>query len=139
MSSSVHPSGSPWRNFYGRLRGKALSKNQEKLLKIRLEGLSPGPIDWKANPERLPLDLQKLFGSKDVWLEIGFGAGEYLVHQAKQNPDIGLLGCEPYLNGVAMLLEKIEREALTNIRIYAGDVRHLFDVLPQQSVSRALG
>ncbi len=136
MKERAHPSGVPWRNFYGRFRGKALNKTQEGRLGMQLEGLSPGPVDWRENPERHPLDLKKLFGGKEVWLEIGFGAGEYIVHQAKRNPDIGFLGCEPYLNGVAMLVGKIEKAALTNIAIYPGDVRHLFDVLPEQSVSR---
>ena len=137
MILGARSSGPAWRNFYGRIKGKALNTKQEKLLATRLGDFSPGPVDWKDNPKRLPLDLKKLFEGKEVWLEIGFGAGEHLVYQAKQNPNIGLLGCEPYLNGVAMLLGKIERESLTNIRVYPGDVRHLFDVLPDQSISRA--
>ena len=35
-----------------------------------------------------------------------------------------------------MLLGKIESERLNNIRVYSGDARHLFDVLPPQSISR---
>ena len=88
------------------------------------------------NPKRLPLDLNSIFKGKDVWIEIGFGGGEHLAHQAKSNPEIGFIGCEPYLNGVAMLLGKIENEELENVKVYPGDVRHLFDVLPPKSISR---
>lgn len=134
--SKAHPSGGPWRNFYGRFKGKSLNKAQENRLINDLDRLSPGVISWEDNPERKPLDLNSLFEGKDVWLEIGFGGGEHLVHQAKENPGIGFIGCEPYLNGVAMLLGKIESERLNNIRVYSGDARHLFDVLPPQSISR---
>ena len=134
--SKVHPSIGIWRNFYGRLKGKSLNKTQKYRLKRDLDRLSPGSISWEENPERQPLDLKSLFGCKDVWLEIGFGGGEHLVYQAKENPKIGFIGCEPYLNGVAMLLGKIESEGLENIKIYPGDARHLFDVLPPKSISR---
>jgi len=60
-----------------------------------------------------------------------------LVHQAVQNSETGVIGCEPYINGVAMLLQKIRRAEAQNIRIYPGDARHLFDVLPQASISKA--
>ncbi|MEM9756872.1 MAG: tRNA (guanine(46)-N(7))-methyltransferase TrmB [Pseudomonadota bacterium] len=126
----------PHRNFYGRRRGKHLRDSQAAYLAEDLAGLSPGPVGWDENPERRPLDLRTLFGGKPVWLEIGFGGGEHLVHQAAQNPDIGLIGAEPYINGVAMLLGKIRGAGATNIRIHPGDVRDLFDVLPDGSIAR---
>ena len=60
-----------------------------------------------------------------------------MVHQAMQNRDTGFIGCEPYINGVAMLLGKIRKERCDNIRIYPGDIRDMFDVLPEASVARA--
>ena len=132
-----HASGAPWRNFYGRLKGKHLRASQETYLKEDLAALSPGPVDWDMNPARKPLDLKSLFGGKPLWLEIGFGGGEHLVHQAQQNPQAGFIGCEPYINGVAMLLGKIRAMQNDNIRIHPGDVRDLFDVLPEASVDRA--
>jgi tRNA (guanine-N7-)-methyltransferase len=126
----------PWRNFYGRTKGKGLRDSQQAYLEEDLEKLSPGPVDWQVNPERAPLDLEALFGGKDVWLEIGFGGGEHLVHQAAQNPGIGIIGCEPYINGVAMLLGKIRKAGVTNLAVYPGDVRDLFDVLPAALISR---
>ncbi|MAQ47105.1 MAG: tRNA (guanosine(46)-N7)-methyltransferase TrmB [Confluentimicrobium sp.] len=132
-----HPSGAPWRNFYGRFKGKGLRKGQQQALDEDLTPLSPGPVSWEENPDRTPLDLAALFGGRDVWLEIGFGGGEHLVHQAGRNPEIGIIGAEPYINGVAMLLRKIRDAGVDNLAVHPGDVRDLFDVLPEASISRA--
>ncbi len=133
---SSHPSGAPWRNFYGRLRGKGLRESQRTYLDEDLGKLSPGPVGWDKNPERHPLDLAALFGDAPVWLEVGFGGGEHMVHQARSNPGVGLIGCEPYINGVAMLLGKIRESGVANLRVHPGDVRDLFDVLPDASLDR---
>lgn len=130
------PSGAPWRNLYGRRRGKALSDRQRRDL-AALASLSPGPVGWAENPERRPLDPAALFGGRPVWLEIGFGAGEHLVHQAATHPEVGLIGAEPFVNGVAALLGKIRRAGLGNVRVHPGDARDLLDVLPEAAVSRA--
>lgn len=135
--TKTHHSGAPWRNFYGRRKGKHLRDSQEAYLREDLDALSPGPVDWDANPDRAPLDLTSLFGGRDVWLEIGFGGGEHMVHQARLNPEIGFIGCEPYINGVAMLLGKIRAAGVTNLRVHPGDVRDLFDVLPDATIARA--
>ena len=137
MSDDRHPSGAPWRNFYGRFRGKTLRASQERWLDEDLAALSPGAVGWDENPERRPLDLKALFGDRPLWLEIGFGGGEHLVHQAARNPGVGLIGCEPFLNGVAMLLGKIRAAGVANLRVHPGDARDLFDVLPPASVARA--
>ncbi|MGX9357288.1 tRNA (guanine(46)-N(7))-methyltransferase TrmB [Roseobacteraceae bacterium S113] len=137
MTDKTHPSGAPWRNFYGRFKGKGLRKSQEAYLDEDLAALSPGAITWEANPDRAPLDVEALFAGKDVWLEIGFGGGEHLVHQAADNPGVGIIGAEPYINGVAMLLGKIREAGVNNLRVHPGDVRDLFDVLPTASISKA--
>ncbi|MFZ5962034.1 tRNA (guanosine(46)-N7)-methyltransferase TrmB [Thalassococcus sp. BH17M4-6] len=132
-----HPSGAPWRNFYGRFKGKTLRPSQEAYLDEDLAALSPGAIDWDINPERAPVDPEGVCAGKPLWLEIGFGGGEHLVHQAGQNPGTGIIGCEPFINGVAMLLGKVRKAGVDNLRIYPGDVRNLFDVLPDQSIEKA--
>ena len=77
------------------------------------------------------------FSPLQTWLEIGFGGGEHLAAQAKANPQTGFIGCEPYLNGVAMLLGKLRAAPLANIAVHPGDVRDLFDVLAPASLARA--
>lgn len=135
--SGKAPSGAPWRNFYGRRHGKTLRDSQRGYLDADLAALSPGPVDWDANPKRITLDLAARFSGKPVWLEIGFGGGEHMVHQAARNPDVGLVGCEPFINGVAMLLARIRKAGVANVAVHPGDVRDLFDVLPDASVARA--
>ncbi len=46
------------------------------------------------------------------------------------------MGCEPFVNGVAMLLGKIRAAGVENLRIHPGDVRDLFDVLPEGAVAK---
>ena len=70
-----------------------------------------------------------------MWLEVGFGGGEHLVHMAGANRDRFLIGCEPFVNGIAMLLGKVRDAGLTNLAIHPGDVRDLFEVLPEASVA----
>jgi tRNA (guanine-N7-)-methyltransferase len=71
----------------------------------------------------------------DVWLEVGFGAGEHLLWQARQYPKVGLIGAEPYESGVAKLLARIP-EGAPNMRIHEGDARDIINALPDASIGR---
>ncbi len=79
-----------------------------------------------------------LFGraTTALWLEIGFGKGEHLVAQAKAHPDIGLIGCEPFLNGMAACVGQIEECGAKNIRLYRGDAQDVLEKLPDASLGR---
>jgi tRNA (guanine-N7-)-methyltransferase len=83
-------------------------------------------------------DPHELFTSpsREIWLEIGFGGGEHLAAQAKLHPDIGFLGAEPFVNGVASMLAHIDKDNIANIRIFPDDARSLLDALPEASIAR---
>jgi tRNA (guanine-N7-)-methyltransferase len=123
------------RTLYGRRRGKKLRSGQQSLLDTLLPRLA---IALPAEPAKL--DLARLFGGQvppaGVWLEVGFGSGEHLVWQAEQHPDVGLIGCEPYLNGVAKCLAHIERADVGNVRLFTDDARLLMVALPDRCLSR---
>ena len=85
-----------------------------------------------------PWTLPTLFGdAREVWLEIGFGAGEHLAAQAERHPDIGFIGCEPFFNGVAKLITEIAERDLDNVRVFRDDARLLLEALPAASIARA--
>ena len=56
--------------------------------------------------------------------------------QAAQNPNVGMIGAEPFTNGVAKLLTQIEEKKLMNVRVHFGDARPLIDALPEASLTR---
>ena len=118
------------RNFYGRVHGKTLRPSQKEYLSEDLSSLRLRNVSFDENPERRELDLAALPGAGPIWLEVGFGGGEHLAQMAGQNPDVRLIGCEPFVNGVAMLLGVLRRNPVQNVTVHPGDVRDLFDVLP---------
>ena len=128
----------PRRNFYGRRHGKTLRQSQKGYLSEDLGELRPRGISHAENPERRPLDPATIFGDdRPVWLEVGFGGGEHMVHMAARYPEVGVIGCEPFINGVAMLLGKIRAAGVQNVSVHPGDARDLMDVLPAASISKA--
>lgn len=89
-------------------------------------------------PEGSTFEPRALFDGKvrDIWLEVGFGAGEHLVAQAAAHPDVGFIGCEPYVNGVASLLAQVAERGLANVRVFDDDARLLLAALPEASIDR---
>ena len=111
--------------------------------RTRSRTLKPGPaarlaqlLPKVATPAG-PFDPGRLRPAHaEVWLEIGFGAGEHLCGQAARRPDVLFLGAEPFVNGVANALGHIERLGLGNVRLHAGDGRALMGALPAASIDR---
>ena len=118
---------------YGRRRGRKPSARQAALLEREL----PRVALRLAGPP--PPRLGELFAPpvEEVWLEIGFGGAEHLLWQARANPRVGLIGCEPFEDGVVKALSAIERENLANIRLHADDARPLLRWLPEATIARA--
>ncbi len=119
---------------YGRHRGRPLKPSQKKLLAERLPSLRVRLPEAEGGLDPCPLFGP---GTKEVWLEIGFGTGEHLVRQAAAHPEHGIIGCEPFVNGVAKLLRAIEALGLGNVRIFPDDARLLLAALAPASIGRA--
>ena len=122
------------RVVYGRRRGRRRRAGREALLRTVLPRLSLTlPPSGGA-----PLDPRTAFAPPPVavWLEIGFGGGEHLAAQAAAYPDIGFIGCEAYLDGVAGLLRALAERELGNVRIFPDDARLLIDSLDTASIER---
>jgi tRNA (guanine-N7-)-methyltransferase len=119
----------PARAVYGRSRGKALRAGQKRLLAEALPLFSIAPKDLAEG---------RVFARRprEVWLEIGFGAGEHLVEQAKANPDVGFVGCEPFLNGVVAALAGLKRDDISNVRLRHGDAQAVMEAVPDAFFSR---
>lgn len=127
-TSAAHQRGA----FFGRRKGHKLRKQQAELYEELLPKLS---LDI-AQPA--PRDLASIFSftPEKLQLEIGFGGGEHLLHEARKHPTTGFIGCEPFINGMAKMLAVISNEKIPNIRLHASDALYLLEWLPEHSLDR---
>ena len=116
--------------FFGRRRGKSLRPAQaqaaaELLPRLKLDLSQPAPAD-----------LSTLFAVpvSSMRLEIGFGGGEHLHHEAGRFPAAGFIGVEPFVNGMAKLLSRLDEAPRPNLRLYDDDATRLLDWLPDASL-----
>lgn len=113
------------KKVYGRRVGRPLRGDRQNALENKL------PL-YATTPE----EIKKIDASKPYWLEIGFGNGEHLVWQAKHNPEVTIIGCEPFLNGVSYCARDLADNNLKNALLWADDARLLVESLPDNSIER---
>jgi tRNA (guanine-N7-)-methyltransferase len=118
--------------FYGRRKGRPLRKGRQTLFDELLPRITVPIVAGAA------LDPATLFApeKRAVWLEIGFGGGEHLAHQAATNSDIGFIGCEVFESGIASGLSHIAEGNLENVRLHPEDARVLLAALQPRSLDR---
>jgi tRNA (guanine-N7-)-methyltransferase len=118
---------------YGRRKGRKASPRQAALLRDVLPKVA---VDLSAPSGQLPTGESE-GANERLFLEIGFGGGEHLIWQARANPGVTLIGCEPFEDGVVKVLDVIDRDKLNNIRLHMGDARDVLRWLPEVSIARA--
>ncbi|MEO1038810.1 MAG: tRNA (guanosine(46)-N7)-methyltransferase TrmB [Pseudomonadota bacterium] len=126
--TSSRPAASVERRLYGRSQGHKLSPRQQALIDERLPGSSWA--DGGLDPAMLAP------GAREHVLEIGFGAAEHLIEQARRAPDVAFFGIEPFLNGVAKALAGVEEHDLSNVRVKRGDARDEIEAAPDAAFDR---
>jgi len=120
------------RAFFGRRKGHKLRPRQAGLFQTLLPRLA---LDLTV---RAPAELASLFAEPvtAVYLEIGFGGGEAMLAEAKAHRRVGFIGIEPFVNGMAKALARIEAEGINNIRLHFDDALPLIAWLPDSSLTR---
>jgi tRNA (guanine-N7-)-methyltransferase len=127
----------PPERLYGRARGHKLRPRQERLLQVTLPRLtllaSLAADPFTAFPQR----------PRALWLEVGFGGGEHALAQIAAHPDIGLIACEPFENGICSLLSRLVPEGgeadaplPPNLLLWPDDARVLLRALPDACLDR---
>lgn len=118
--------------FFGRRKAKPLTVLQQALWESLLPRLA---LDLDA---AAPADPAELFAHRPrtIRLEIGFGGGEHLAHEAERFPDAGFIGAEPFINGLAKALTLVHKRGLSNVRLSGEDATRLLDWLPAASLDR---
>ncbi len=131
------------KRFFGRRKGKPIKGSRQRLI----DELLPRVVLHDADS----ITPNLLFGIKprEVWLEIGFGGGEHVATLAERYPDVGFIGAEPFMNGVASLLAHLNGSHMVqathtnlaegrtdNVRIWPDDIRPVLPHFPAGSFER---
>jgi tRNA (guanine-N7-)-methyltransferase len=113
---------------YGRIKARPIKARQAALLDTLAPrvALPEGPFD----PRALKPD------AREIWLEIGFGGGEHMAGQAERDPELLIVGVEPFLNGFASALRHVEERGLANVRVEQGDAREVAGRMPDGCLDR---
>lgn len=112
--------------LYGRRRGKSLRPE-------RARSYEAGMARHRLSLDVPCADPLGLFDAPvtRLALEIGFGGGEHLLHQLGRQGDTGFIGCEPFLNGMARLLDDGQNHAgAGRLKVHEGDAREVLAWLP---------
>jgi tRNA (guanine-N7-)-methyltransferase len=73
---------------------------------------------------------------KPLWVEVGFGSGRHLLHQAKAHPDVHLIGLEIHRPSLEQVMRRIDLEGLENVWVIDYDARLFMELLPSDRVER---
>lgn len=112
--------------FFGRRHGKTIRAVPGAALETQL------PVYRVDLGTPAPTDLATFFDApvERVRLEIGFGGGEHLLHEARRFPRTGFIGVDPFVNSMAKLMLAVANQPLGNLRVYDDDATQILDWLP---------
>ena len=73
---------------------------------------------------------------KEIQIEIGFGSGRHLLHQAKTNPNIQFIGLEIHYPSIEQLLKQLELQNITNVLVVNYDARLFMEFIESNKVGK---
>lgn len=73
---------------------------------------------------------------KEIQIEIGFGSGRHLLHQAKNNPNIQFIGLEIHYPSIEQLLKQLELQNITNVLVVNYDARLFMEFIESNKVGK---
>jgi len=73
---------------------------------------------------------------KEIQIEIGFGSGRHLLHQAKNNPDVQFIGLEIHTPSIEQLLKQLEIQNIENVLVVNYDARLFMEFIDSNKVGK---
>ncbi len=73
---------------------------------------------------------------RELWVEVGFGSGRHLLHQAQRHPELLFIGIEIHKPSIEQLIKQCRLRDIRNILVADFDARLFLELLPSNSVGR---
>ena len=90
-------------------------------------------VNALKNIEYFAQDFPK---DREIRIEVGFGSGRHLLHQAAQNPDILFIGIEIHRPSIEQVLKQISIQNLDNLLVLDYDARLFMELVPSNIVGK---
>lgn len=74
--------------------------------------------------------------NKNIRIEVGFGSGRHLLHQAINNPDTLFIGIEIHTPSIEQVLKQITIKNLDNIVVLSYDARLFMELVPSNVIEK---
>ncbi len=84
--------------------------------------------------KKIEFFAQEFPSDKEVRIEVGFGSGRHLLHQAAAHPDILFIGIEIHRPSIEQVLKQIVIQKLNNIMVLDYDARLFMELVPSNLV-----
>ena len=73
---------------------------------------------------------------REVRIEVGFGSGRHLLHQAANNPEILFIGIEIHRPSIEQVLKQVSIQELDNLLVLDYDARLFLELVPSNIVGK---
>ncbi|MBX1885735.1 tRNA (guanosine(46)-N7)-methyltransferase TrmB [Campylobacter peloridis] len=80
--------------------------------------------------------LKQIKDKNKIFIEIGFGSGRHLLYQARNNPDVLIIGVEIYTPALEQVAKLALNENLNNILLIETDARLLLSVIETNLIDK---
>jgi tRNA (guanine-N7-)-methyltransferase len=119
---------------------KALNSYQ-KLSKAKILFSNTNNVSKKIEPKKEFLKEIEYFVKdfkvdKEIIIEVGFGSGRHLIHQALTNPDKLIIGLEIHTPSIEQMLKQVNIQNITNILAINYDARLFLEFMESNSISK---
>ena len=83
----------------------------------------------------MPQKISLKGDEKKIYVEVGFGNGDFTIHLSKKFPEAEIVGIEISKKSIEKLKKKIEKEGINNIGIIHSDAKIAISSFPDNSIS----
>ena len=92
--------------------------------------------DKNSSFKNIDFFAQNFPKAKDISIEVGFGSGRHLIHQALAQPDVLFIGIEIHKPSIEQVMKQIAIQNIDNLLLLDYDARIFLEFVPSNSVKQ---
>lgn len=121
----------------GRIQPSELSQKNMNVIRVDKDYEYGFEKDNILQAKKIVQNLsEKLALYEKVYLEIGFGTGDNILHQLKSDSKVAIVGCDPFVKGAYQLASKIQDIDLNRVFIACQPAGFILNNISENSFDR---